>query len=334
MNTDIQVAHTLQEAGQVANHYASMGTFDRHRAKLSDNTLKAHDQDLASFAEFLTATGTLFGDPLEVGSWAGMTWGIADAYKLWMIEQGLAISTVNRRLSTIKVYAGLAHQAGEISGDDFRLLETVKGYSKTAAKKVNAKRSVTRVSNKKATPVRFTDEQVNTMIAYTVDGTAQGRRDRVLLTMLFRQGLRAGELAGLTVDNIDIGQEQMTFYRQKVDKTQTHDLHPDTVAALRDYIDSGDCPKDGLLLRGSRKGGKLTGKGMSEINITKRVGVLADAIDVVGASAHDARHWWATHYARKGVDVFTLQEAGGWSSLEMPRRYVEDAKVANGGMVK
>ncbi len=333
MSTDIQVMSSLAEAGQVANHFAALGTFERYRAEQSANTIKAHDQDLASFAEYLTAGGVLFGDVMEVGSWSGLTWGIVEGFKEWLVQNGLAISTVNRQLSTVKVYAQLAAQAGRIAGDDLRLIETVKGYGKKAAKRVDSGRSVTRTSNKKAAPVRFTDAQVTQLINYTVDGTAQGRRDRVLLCMLFHQGLRAGEVAGLTVDCLDMDNEQFTFYRAKVDMEQTHDLHPDTVAALRDYIDSGDCPADGLLLRGSRKGGTLGEPGMSEINITKRVGVLAKTIGVEGASAHDCRHWWATHYAREGVDVLQLQEAGGWSSLAMPRRYIDKAKVSNAGMV-
>lgn len=32
------------------------------------------------------------------------------------------------------------------------------------------------------------------------------------------------------------------------------------------------------------------------------------------------------------TEPFRLQEAGGWSSLALPRRYVEDAKVANEGV--
>jgi len=49
-------------------------------------------------------------------------------------------------------------------------------------------------------------------------------------------------------------------------------------------------------------------------------------------SAHDLRHTWATRAARSGVDPFRLQQAGGWSSLAMPRRYVEDSEIANEGM--
>jgi integrase len=91
-------------------------------------------------------------------------------------------------------------------------------------------------------------------------------------------------------------------------------------------------PAIGPLLRGSRKGGALTEGGMSERAITGRVRELGERIGVGGLSPHDCRHYWATFWADK-VDVLRLQEAGGWSSLTMPRRYVEEAEIANEGMV-
>ncbi|MBV7329183.1 tyrosine-type recombinase/integrase [Chloroflexi bacterium TSY] len=87
----------------------------------------------------------------------------------------------------------------------------------------------------------------------------------------------------------------------------------------------------GPILRGSRKGGKLTESGMSTTAISERTRSLASELGVDGLSAHDCRHYWATKWASK-VDVLRLQEAGGWNSLAMPRRYVEHAKIANEGM--
>ncbi len=123
----------------------------------------------------------------------------------------------------------------------------------------------------------------------------------------------------------------MRFHRPKVDKVQTHKLSADTVRALHAWFDSGDAPGTGSLLRGSRKGGELTEAGMSERAITDRVRALGEQAGLEGLSAHDCRHYWATYWARK-VDVLRLQEAGGWSSLAMPRRYVEESEIANDGM--
>jgi len=71
---------------------------------------------------------------------------------------------------------------------------------------------------------------------------------------------------------------------------------------------------------------------MSERGVTARVRLLGERLGISGLSAHDCRHYWATSAARNGTDPFALQEAGGWSSLAMPRRYVEDNDIANEGV--
>lgn len=76
---------------------------------------------------------------------------------------------------------------------------------------------------------------------------------------------------------------------------------------------------------------------MSETSISERVRTLGKALGIDNLSAHDCRHYWATYWANR-IDrlpkgVFSLQEAGGWNSLAMPRRYVERSEVANEGMV-
>ena len=83
------------------------------------------------------------------------------------------------------------------------------------------------------------------------------------------------------------------------------------------------------LLLGSRKGGKLGGT-MSARAIAERVTtLLGKAVGIVGLSPHDLRHYWASTAAEHGTHPFALQEAGGWNSLEMPRRYVKRAQIAN-----
>jgi integrase len=140
-------------------------------------------------------------------------------------------------------------------------------------------------------------------------------------------------VARLKVSDFDLKAGELRFYRPKVDKEQTHKLTADTLRAARAWFDCGEAPLAAAapVLRASRKGGALTGAGMTERAITDRVRVLGQAVGLEGLSAHDCRHYWATFWADK-VDVLRLQEAGGWSSLAMPRRYVEEAQIANEGM--
>jgi len=153
------------------------------------------------------------------------------------------------------------------------------------------------------------------------------------MCLLLDHGLRCGEVARLTVENINLQTGERTFYRPKVDKVQTHRLTADTLRAAREWFASGDASASGWLLRASRKNGQLTSGGMTERVVTDRVRVLGEAVGISRLSAHDCRHYWATRAARNGTDPFSLQEAEGWNSLAMPRHYLEAAKVANEGFV-
>jgi integrase len=103
----------------------------------------------------------------------------------------------------------------------------------------------------------------------------------------------------------------------------------DTLRALAAYLESDASIPGALLFRRSRKGGKLTDAGVTERNLSGRVRTLGQRIGIENLSAHDCRHSWATRAVAGGTDAFALRDAGGWSSLAMPSRYVEAARIAN-----
>jgi len=324
--------HEAQIA-QTANAYASAATFTEFNSRKSDRTLSIYRDNLETFAAFLAETGIIRpANALQTSpdAWAFCTFGLVEAFRLWMLNSGYAISTVNLKLSTVKTYAKLAAKAGTIGVTESVLIRSVSGYARKEGKKVDEKRSQARRGRKKREHTSIDEAQAEAL--KTQPDTPQGRRDAVLVTLLLDHGLRAGELAGLQVADINLKAGTMTFYRSKVDKTQTHRFTKDSAAALRRYFEEGDAPAMGPLLRGSRKGGKLTDAGMSASNLSKRVQALGERIGVECLSAHDLRHYWATTAARKGADAFALRDAGGWSSLAMPSRYVEAQAIANKGI--
>ncbi len=322
----------LAIAGQVANDYAARGAFADYRARKAANTLRRQAADLARFAAFLAAVGIPAGDlPRDAEAWRGITWGLVEGFRNWMVQQGDAVGSINVRLSTVKAYAKLAVKAGALSAETFALIRLVAGYSRQEGNHVNERREQTRRGRKKASAVHMDKKQARRLKAQP--DTPQGRRDALLLCLLLDHGLRVGEVARLKVSDFDLKAGELRFYRPKVDKEQTHKLTADTLRAARAWFDGGDVPlaADSPVLRASRKGGALLGAGMTERALTDRVRVLGEAVGLQGLSAHDCRHFWATFWADK-VDVLRLQEAGGWSSLAMPRRYVEEAQIANEGM--
>jgi integrase len=308
--------------------------FADYRSRKARNTVDRHDDALAQFGEFLAAAGVP-GMPTarqlsqDETAWTGVTWGLVAKFVQWLLGRGYSISIVNGSLSIIKTYCKLAAQAGVISPGELALIRCISGYRAGEAKHVNEQREFSRTGRKKAEWVSITKEQAAALKAQP--DTPQGRRDGLLMALLLDLGFRCGEVALVTVENVNLSDATLTMYRPKVDKVQTHALTNGLLRAMRAYL-TNDAPAAGPLLRASSKGGKLTASGMTERAITGRVRELGERIGVAGLSAHDLRHYWATRAARNGTPIDRLQDAGGWSSPAMPLRYVESAKIANEGV--
>jgi integrase len=334
MEHSIVIAKSVEQAGLVANVAAAQHIFSDCRVRKSRNSLRAQYAHLQTFVEYLAAAGVdgPTSDDLQQRpeAWQGVTHGLLRGFVAWLLGRGLALASVNRKLSTVKVYAGLAAQAGVIGGGDLALIKSVQGYSAREFARVDEKRLVSRRSSKKEVSTVLTAEQVKAIKSRP--DTPQGRRDAVMLCLLLDHGLRVGELAALAVTELNLPAGMLKFYRPKVDKVQTHQLTADTLTALRAYFVHGDAPALGPLLRGSNKAGLLTGSGMTERSITRRVGTLGEQIGIERLSAHDLRHSWATRAIRRGTDPFALQQAGGWTSMQTVRKYVDESAIANEGV--
>ena len=348
--------------GQAANAAAGAAALADYRRRKSANSLRNHGAALASFARFLAdlagrleaaasagagldladgpaldqaaAWADLDGAALatSAAAWRGVTWGIVEAWKQSLLQEGYSVATVNNRLSTIRVYAGLAGRAGAIPADELTRLAAVAGYGVTEGRRVDERRPRARVGAKKAAAVGLTLDQARAL-KRPAGPTGQAARDTLLMALLLDHGLRVGELAALTVGALDLDAGMMTFYRPKVDKVQTHRLTGAAATAARRYLAMRpEGAPAGLWLASDRRG-RLLARPMSARAISKRVGLLGLDVGAVGLSPHDCRHYWATSAAKAGTGVFSLRDAGGWSSVAMPARYVAAADVANDGVM-
>jgi integrase len=319
----------------------------------SANTLRRQRDDLALFGEYLLEERLKAleeaGQPqipleplhLEVHAeaWRGITWETVEDFKLWQLGRGYSVGSINVRLATIRAYARLVARAGILDETEYRLIKDVQGYSRKDGVHIDEKRSTTRVGAKKAQAVSMTWDQAAQLIT-DQPATAQGRRDAFLMSILLDHGLRVGEVALLRVENFDLKSGLLTFKRPKVNKTQTHALTRRTLEAAQAYFNE-DVPTKGVVWRSSKwrayKGdrqavGTLGKQGLTVRAITKRVKELGERVGLVGLSAHDCRHYWATQAARNQTPLPDLQEAGGWNSPAMPMRYIQENTVANAGV--
>jgi integrase len=323
-------------AGQAANKEAAKIIFTDYRSRKAANTIRRQDADLALFAEYLQSAGvSVAGFADDPRAWQGITWGLVEGFVKWQLLKGYAVDSVNVRLSTIKQYAQLALKAGALDVSEYAMIRTVKGYSHKEIQRIDEKRRShgieTRKGKKKSHAVVITEDQAIQLM--TSDGTPKGKRDALLMCLMLDHGLRVGEIAALQVSNFELKSGRLVFYRQKVDKIQTHRLTDRTLRTARAYMKL--VPKDGSVWRrGDRKGkNSLLEQGVTERGINKRVELLGRRVGIEKLSPHDLRHYWATRAARNGTPVKNLQEAGGWNSPVMPLHYIEAEQVANDGVI-
>jgi integrase len=329
-----------KEAGHAADAAAARNVFQRYQRRKAENTLRRQAGDLAVFAEFLSSTGLEPGDfQNDPEAWRYITWGMLDAFVAWQLGQGYAIGSINVRLSTVRRYAGLALQAGTLPPETYAFITQIKGYGHQEGLHEDQKRQMKDVSirrgSKKAQPVLITHLQAEKLMAQPE--TPLGQRDALLMCILLEEGLRIGEVVLLTGKDFDLDHGELRFYRPKVDREQRLEISEKTVAAARAYLEN-DAPKEGTIWRAgaSARDGKaavsasrLTGPGMSERTLTRRVAQLGARFGLKGLSAHDCRHYWASQAAKNQTPLPELQDAGGWNSVAMPMRYIEKSQVAS-----
>ncbi len=172
----------------------------------------------------------------------------------------------------------------------------------------------------------FSDKQLTAMLKAINNTTPAGFRDRTIMLMLLDTGLRASELVGLALDNINLedgmvkvlgkgSKERIVPFGAKVQRMLWKYLHK-----YRPQPANPLCPT--LFLTAS--GNPITTDRLRTI-IEKYA--LRAGIEGVRCSPHTFRHTFAISYLRNGGDVFSLQRILGHSSLEVVSIYVNFASA-------
>jgi integrase len=343
------------ERGKALNKYVSSHAFENALLGKALNTERRKRADLRLLEDFLFTLGmqvqAMYSNP---EAWRGITWGTVEAFKLWMISEGYSIASINARLSTVRCHASIAAKSGVIRDTEARMIAGVKGFRSSDGRHIDEKRSLAgrntrRVSRarmvcrdgspvttrKKANATDITEDEKARLLDQP--DTPQGRRDKLLLCLLFEHNLRIGEAAILTRKSFDLKKNVLTFDRPKVGlKDEKHFLSPNTRAAAMAYLEH-DAPASGTIWRRSYNSDHPLGKSISAKSATKslarRVELLGRKIGIPNLSPHDGRHWWATNEARHETTPDKMMAGGGWKTPNMAIRYIAREGIANTGTV-
>lgn len=149
--------------------------------------------------------------------------------------------------------------------------------------------------------------------------TPVGCRDHTMLMLLTRLGLRCGEVAGLTLDDLDWRAGELVVHgkRSRIDRLP---LPCDIGEALADYLRRARPPGFGrtVFLRSQAPIGPLSGDAVSEVVL--RAGGRA-GIDPV--RAHRLRHTVATELLRHGAGLVEIGQVLRHQSVDVTAVYAK-----------
>jgi integrase/recombinase XerC len=175
----------------------------------------------------------------------------------------------------------------------------------------------------------FSEQQVRDLIK-AARNTRLPIRDEAILLTLIDTGIRASELCGIDVGDLDLIGCQLTIRHGKGDKARIVPFSRETKKALYNYLrqrglGEGD-ENEPLFIseHGRHSGNRLVPFAL--IQLFRRLGHGA-GISGVRCSPHTARHTFAIMFLRNGGNVFTLKTVLGHESLSMTNKYVAIAQA-------
>ena len=260
----------------------------------SPQTLRAYACDLVRFASFAVERYGLF-DP------ASLTPVQLRRYLAHLRESGCARSTAARKVASLRSFYKFLLREGLVRDNP--------------AANLTAPRREQRLPN-------FLDEnEVDRLLGAPDDSDVAGRRDHAILELLYSTGMRVGELAAISLDDVDVLGEVVRA-KGKGKKERLVPIGAPALQALRDYLAvrdtlAGNRRVNRRALFINKAGGRLSGRGVRRIfHKYARLAGLSD-----NATPHTLRHSFATHMLNRGADLRSVQELLGHASLASTQIY-------------
>lgn len=174
-------------------------------------------------------------------------------------------------------------------------------------------------------PEIYTADEVLALMGACSHDAPSGIRDRALLALLYRSGLRISEALSLRPSDVNFEAAEITVMRGKGARRRVVGLDPWAAGLLQRWL---DCRR-ALAINGHAPlfcsiSQPRPGRPMATANVRQKLARLRTSAGLQKrVHAHGLRHSFATELAREGVALPLIQGALGHSSPVTTHRYIQ-----------
>ncbi|WP_421764009.1 tyrosine-type recombinase/integrase [Ekhidna sp.] len=263
--------------------------------RYSKHTVAAYQKDLQQFSEFLASD-------FEIVNLQEVLHPYIRSWVVHLMDQGLSPKTVNRKIATLKSFYKFLLAREYIS--------------------VNPTTQIKPLKTEKDLPAFIKEEEITNLLdRVEFANDFAGKRDHLILELLYGTGIRLAELQGLKESDIN-SYEKTIRVLGKRSKERIIPISNSLIHLITDYKKS----KSQMGMMGDRL--LLTDKGdfLYPMFIYRKVKKYLNAVTTLSKkSPHVMRHTFATHLLNKGADLNAVKDLLGHTSLAATQVYTHNS---------
>ena len=269
-----------------------------HQKGYSTKTIESYQREIEEFSNYLKSQA------LELEE---VDYQFVRGYLVYLNDKGLKKNSINHRLSVQRSFFNYLVKQDYLSGNPFKLVDSLKTRRKD--------------------PEFLYQDEINDLFDSLPESTDLDKRNRLIVEMLYACGLRAGELVGLRLGDLDLD-EQLISVIGKGNKQRFVPYCDDVEFLLKDYLmttRNNLCVNSATVhdyLFVNRFGNGLTTRGLEKI--VAKVGLANESTRRL--YPHMFRHSLATHLLEAGADIRFVQELLGHENLSTTQIYTHITK--------
>ena len=272
-------------------YFSNFFDYLKKEKNYSDNTIVAYKKDIDTFSKFCS-------EDLNKKNISHLDYKIIRNWIVKLSDSNLSPLTINRKISALSRYYDFLIKINEIKESPLKKHKRLKVQSKII--------------------IPFSEEEVLTVIDVFHDDF-EGKRNMLIIEILYSTGLRRDELINIKIDDIFFD-DSLIKVRGKRNKERLVPIITTLKQSMNIYLEQRSQIKtkfNNLFI--TSKGTKI---GPSLVyRVVKKY--FSKVSTKVKRSPHVLRHSFATHLLNNGADINSIKEILGHSSLASTQIYTK-----------